>query len=321
MADVGAGIDVDRRHRLGLIENQVAAGFQRDIAIERAPDLLLDTVQVEYRATPLVQLDSDSDIGQESRREFAHGLVVLFGINQDALDITGDNVAQDPERQRQVLVHDGLDRRCRTALANHVPEFHRVLEIVDQRLPVDAFGDRSDNGATGQVVLRHDVLDQCAQAIPLLLVLDAGRHADRLAVRQQHQVPRRQSYESCQSCTLVAKRIFDNLHNDIVTFTDQVPNIWNLLGAIVRTVAGDVRRVQEGGSLQPDIDERRLHARQYSQHATFEDVADRAAPHRALDIDLLQYAVLQQRCTHLAGRHVDQYFFFQGFVGHVITTR
>src|SRR5690606_2500359 len=47
MADVRAGIDVDRRHRLGLIEHDMAAGLQRHLAVQRAVDLVLDAVQIE----------------------------------------------------------------------------------------------------------------------------------------------------------------------------------------------------------------------------------------------------------------------------------
>src|SRR5690242_15510023 len=49
VADVGPGVDIDSRHRLGLVDHQVAAGFERHLAIERLGDLLLDPAQIEYR--------------------------------------------------------------------------------------------------------------------------------------------------------------------------------------------------------------------------------------------------------------------------------
>ena len=48
-ADVAAGIDVDRRHRLGLIDDQIPAGFKLDAPAERTLDLRVDRVQVEQR--------------------------------------------------------------------------------------------------------------------------------------------------------------------------------------------------------------------------------------------------------------------------------
>ncbi len=41
-ADEAAGVDVDRRHRLGLVDDQVAAGLEVDAAAEGLLDLLLD---------------------------------------------------------------------------------------------------------------------------------------------------------------------------------------------------------------------------------------------------------------------------------------
>ena len=56
LADEAAGVDVDRGERLGLVENQVAARLQPDLAVERAVDLRLDLEMVEDRLVVLVQL-------------------------------------------------------------------------------------------------------------------------------------------------------------------------------------------------------------------------------------------------------------------------
>src|SRR3546814_10631095 len=50
LAQERAGVDVDRGHRLGLVDDQVAAGLERDFLLQRALDLVLDAVQVEHRA-------------------------------------------------------------------------------------------------------------------------------------------------------------------------------------------------------------------------------------------------------------------------------
>ena len=51
-ADEAAGVDVDRRHRLGLVDDQVAAALQIDAARERLLDLLLDAVQSNSGRSP-----------------------------------------------------------------------------------------------------------------------------------------------------------------------------------------------------------------------------------------------------------------------------
>src|SRR6185437_4103925 len=60
------------------------------------------------------------------------------------------------------------------------------------------------------------------------------------------------------------------------------------------------------GALQPDLDERRLHARQHARYAPLVEVAHQAAAAGALDVDLLHHAVLEQRGARLARGDVDQ---------------
>ena len=69
----------------------------------------------------------------------------------------------------------------------------------------------------------------------------------------------------------------------------------------------DVGDVQEGRALEPDVDERRLHARQHARHAALVEVAGEAEPAGALDEQLLQHAVLEQRRARLARADVDDH--------------
>ena len=58
LAEERAGVDVDRGHRLGLVDDQVAAGLQRHFLFQRALDLVLDAVQIEDRPLAGVMLDA-----------------------------------------------------------------------------------------------------------------------------------------------------------------------------------------------------------------------------------------------------------------------
>ena len=78
----------------------------------------------------------------------------------------------------------------------------------------------------------------------------------------------------------------------------------------------DVGGVQERGALEADVDERGLHARQHARNAALVDVADESAAIGALEKDLLQHAVLDQRRAHLARTDIDQ-----NFGGHPCTPR
>ena len=52
-ADEAAGVDVDRGHRFGLVDDQVAAGLEVHPAGERLRDFLLDVVELKSGRSPL----------------------------------------------------------------------------------------------------------------------------------------------------------------------------------------------------------------------------------------------------------------------------
>jgi len=73
-----------------------------------------------------------------------------------------------------------------------------------------------------------------------------------------------------------------------------------------------VRGVQERGTLHPDIDERRLHARQNPRYAAFVDIADQAAAVAAFQEYFLQHAVFDHRCARFVSARVDHDFSAHG---------
>ena len=83
-ADIAAGVDVDGRHRLGLVDDQVAARLQIDAPAQRALDLFLDVVQVEQRPLAGVVLQARQHARRVHRREFDQLDVVLARVDLDA---------------------------------------------------------------------------------------------------------------------------------------------------------------------------------------------------------------------------------------------
>ena len=70
----------------------------------------------------------------------------------------------------------------------------------------------------------------------------------------------------------------------------------------------DVGDVQERGALEPDFDERALHAGQHARDATQVDVPDEPPRARALDMELLHDALLEHRDAGFLGGYVDKDF-------------
>ena len=62
----------------------------------------------------------------------------------------------------------------------------------------------------------------------------------------------------------------------------------------VLAVAPDVGHVQEGGALEADVDEGRLHAGQHAHDLAEVEVADDAAARGALDVQLLHHAPVRR---------------------------
>ena len=74
--------------------------------------------------------------------------------------------------------------------------------------------------------------------------------------------------------------------------------------------------MQKAGTLQANIDKRRLHAGQHARNFTLVEIADNAATIAALDVDFLQQARFEQRRAHLARRDVHQDFSRHGAPCH-----
>ena len=58
MSDKRAGIDIYRRHRFGLVDNQITARLEFNFTLQRALDFIFHVIKIEDRlmATVMLQL-------------------------------------------------------------------------------------------------------------------------------------------------------------------------------------------------------------------------------------------------------------------------
>ena len=219
---------------------------------------------------------------------------------------------------------DQLARARAQRLVAHVrPQAFEVGEVRGELLRGCALGGGAHDVAA-RMPLAHDRAERVAQARALGFRLDARRDAEPLAARHEHQETRRQRDEGREPRALAADRVLQHLHDDVVAGIDEPADVRRRRNAarpggrrlavagdhalrVDRDVrGGDVVDVQERGALEAGVDERRLHARQHARHAPLVDVADDAAAAGALDEDLVQHAVLEQRRARFARADVDQ---------------
>ena len=206
-------------------------------------------------------------------------------------------------------MHERAGRRRKATLREYPPQFGQKVHVGTQRGLVRAFGDRAHDVAAGRVGAEF-IFDDTAQPRALGLVLDAGRYADAMSARHVHHIARRQCHERRQARALGAERILDDLHEQLVALADQRADV---VGARLRRgIAlgrdGEVGGMEERRTVEPDFDERRLHARQHARGAALVDVARQAAAVGPLEVDLDQHAVLDDGGTRFARRDVDQDF-------------
>ncbi len=314
VADVRAGVDVDRRHRFGLVEDQVAAGLERHLAVERLLDLLLDAVQVEDRPVAVVQLDALGHVGHERARELQHALVRLRMVDAHLVHAARHYVAHHAHRQRQILVHEIAGPRGRRLLAQHRPELLQEHHVGSQCIGRRAFCSSTHDVAAGFIGCAGTAFaasrSRCRSASSSMRAEMPTprpfgmytRYRDGIVMNVVSRAPFVPS-GSLSTCTRISPpSLTSDWMSAVRRFVDRLVE----LAVLADRGMHDVRSVQERRALQADVDERGLHARQHARHAALVDIADQPAAVGALEEDLLQHAVLDQRGAHFARADVDQ---------------
>ncbi len=168
------------------------------------------------------------------------------------------------------------------------------------------FGHGADDEAAG-FVSRQRLLQPFPQLGALDLVLDALRDADVRLLRQVDEKAPGDADLGRKPRSLGADRILDHLHQDVLTFREQPLDRLRFLCAM--PVAPDVGDVQEGGPVEADVDEGRLHPGQDARDAPEVDVAHQPAAARTLDVQFLHHTLLHDRDARFLGRDVDEDLF------------
>src|SRR5262245_51905753 len=276
-ADEAAGIDIDRRHRLGLVDDQVATALELDPARERLFDFLLDIVEVEQRPLAGVVLDLRQHLRHVIGRERLQALEVLARVDHHPGGVLVHEVPQHALREQEVLVQQGRRVRGLGALADVAPQPPRVGDVVRELGVGGALGDGADDVAAA-LVGRQALLELLAQKLAAALVLDALRDADVRVLRQVHEQAPGDRDLRREAGARGPDRVLDHLHHDRLSLgEDLLDRARRRAGLAVLAFLPDVSDMQERRALQPDLDEGGLHAGQHPHHPPHVDVADDAA--------------------------------------------
>src|SRR6185437_348705 len=153
LADILAGVDVDRDEGLGLVDDNRTAGLEPDLRAQRLVDLLSDAELLEERRLLEVELDAANQRGLETLQEAQHALVLGFGVHPDGGEVVGHLVAQDALDEIEIVVDQRRRLRGLAAALDIRPEVQQEAQIAPQLFFARAFGGGAHDEATGRVAL------------------------------------------------------------------------------------------------------------------------------------------------------------------------
>lgn len=128
--------------------------------------------------------------------------------------------------------------------------------------------------------------------------------------RHIYQVARRNRQLRGQACAFGADGVLGDLHHQALPFVHQGTDAFDRRALAQR----DLRGMDERGTVQADVDECRLHPRQYPHDFAFVDIAYDPAFLSTLDVHFLQNTVLYHRHARFHRRDIDQNLFTHGWV-------
>ena len=136
-------------------------------------------------------------------------VVFLLIVDDDLRHFRAQLVAQHAADQPHVLVEQAGRRLLGGAVLDVAPELFQPLQIVGQRVGVDALRRRAQNHA---VTDRIQTADRFLETHPLFFLDDALGHAHVAAAGHEHEIAPGQRNARGHARPFVLARRFDDLH-------------------------------------------------------------------------------------------------------------
>ena len=307
--DIAAGIHVYGGHRLGLVDDQIAAGLQVDALGQRTLDLFFHAMQIEQWARAGIVLELVARNRIVGLCEFQHPLVSAARIDQDAHGIVADKITQHAQADVEFLIQQ-LRRTGR---------FRNGLQIAPQLVQIGDVGGKirfcrsfrhSAYDIATLVFGRQNSLQAGTQGIALFHGFNALGYADMRLLGQIHQQSSGDAELGGQPRTLAADRLLDDLHHQGLAFEQHLLDRFGCLDVVA--VFPYIRHMQKSRAFQADVYESGLHAGQHAFDLAEINVADDAATAAALDVQVLHHAELHHRDAGFLRGDIDQYLFTHG---------
>ena len=306
---VRTGVHVDRDQRFGLVDDDFAAARERDLALAGLLDLALDVEALEDRDAVFVEGDLARGTLRDLGDELLGALVVVLAVDQHAVDILGEEVADGAFDDIGFLIQAGRGAVALHLGLNVFPGLEEDVEIADEvaGLLALAGGADDDTDALGE----GELVDQGLEPLALGEVLDLTRDAATVTERREDEVTARDRKIGRGPRALGADGALGDLDDDLAAGRVHLGDVLDRgfggagRGVLLLVHADDLDgRVGGGGQHVPvvekrvlgvtDVDERGLEARIEILDPALVDAADHPVVGLALDLEFLEPAVDEQ---------------------------
>src|SRR5690606_15825577 len=325
---VGAGVHVDGDEGLGLVDDDLAAGGQADLALVGLLDLTLDVEAFEDRDVVLVDGDLAAGALGDLADEVLGAGVVLGVVDEDAVNLLGEEVAHGAFDEVGLLVEAGGGAVGLHLLLDALPGLEEEVEVADEVAGFFALagGAHDDAHALGD----GELVEHLLEALAFLGVLDLAGDAALVGERHEHEVAAGQGEVGGGAGALGADGALGDLDDDLGAGRIHARDVLDGgLGGAGRGVlflvhAHDLDgRVGGGGEHVPVVEERvfgvadvhegGLEAGVEVLDAALVDAADHAVVGLALDLEFFEHAVHEEGDAFFEGFGVDDEFAEGGF--------
>ena len=309
-----SGVDVDDGHRFGMVDHEMPAGLEPDLAAKGPRHLLLDAQMIEEAFVLIVEMDAGRLLRRKPLHEIPDRLILLARVDPEPIDFLPEEIAHDAETQTQVGMEQGRRPLLLALCQDVLPEHMQKIDVGPQLVFLDPFAYRADNVAAAWMPHPlHNVLEPGS----LLVTGDAAGYADVLHVGHKHEIPARERHIGRDPRTLRPDRPFGNLNHQLLPFgqqlldrlgalasgTHHVPVFIGILVILIHIDEGvarlgvqrQIRDVHEGRLFEADIHKGRLHARQHLRHFPLINIPDEVFVLRPIPEEIRDDSAVQHR--------------------------
>jgi hypothetical protein len=321
-AFMAASIDVDGDEGFGFVDDDIAAATEVDLTREGRFELFSDVEAVEHRLVIGVELHFVSGARREFADDFAHAIVRRRAINNDALDVFGEEVADGAFDEVGFLENAGGRGLLLDVRLDLVPLLDEHGEVANEEGFFLAFagGAHDDAHAFGQIEFAQDFFE----ALALFLIFDLARNTALIGVRQEDEKTARQDDVGRDARAFGADRAFGHLNDDIasgrveprdVALGDARPIAaafsafaFDDFNSAVEGGRNDVPVVEEGILFEADVDEGGFESVFEVADFAFEDATDKAFFTGAFDGEFFENSLFDNGNARFKRLGVDDDF-------------